>query len=85
LAHIAEVKRNAQAADYEIKFDSFINIPKPFEILTRLIVLCGVPLNGKNRGFNVLNLMKHLTPNLDSSIVDLWDSVVPKLITNLEG
>ncbi len=85
LAHIADVLRSANSDSYLIQFDQFINLPKPIEILTRLIVLCGVPLANKNRGLNVLQLMKNISPNLSSQIVELWDNVVPKLIINLEG
>ncbi len=41
LAFIAEVKRNADADDYLIQYEQLINLPKPLEIFTRLIVLCG--------------------------------------------
>ena len=85
LAHIADVLRSSNSDTYLIQFDQFINLPKPIEILTRLIVLCGVPLANKNRGLNVLQLMKNISPNLSSQIVELWDNVVPKLIINLEG
>jgi hypothetical protein len=85
LAHIADVLRSSNSDSYLIQFDQFINLPKPIEILTRLIVLCGVPLANKNRGLNVLQLMKNISPNLSSQIVELWDNVVPKLIINLEG
>lgn len=85
IAHIADIKRSANSDDFLIQYDQFINLPKPLEILARLIVLCGVPLANKNRGLNILNLMKNFSPNLNSSIVELWDNVVPKLIINLEG
>ena len=85
LAHIADVLRSSNSDSYLIQFDQFINLPKPIEILTRLIVLCGVPLANKNRGQNILQLMKNISPNLSSQIVELWDNVVPKLIINLEG
>lgn len=85
LAHIADVLRSSNSDSYLIQFDQFINLPKPIEILTRLIVLCGVPLANKNRGLNILQLMKNISPNLSSQIVELWDNVVPKLIINLEG
>ncbi|CAF0812872.1 unnamed protein product [Brachionus calyciflorus] len=84
LAHIAEQKREADSDDFIINYEAFINVAKPFEILARLIVLCGCPLNGKSRGLNVLSLMKNFAPNIDCAIVDVWDSVVPKLIANLE-
>lgn len=85
LGHIAETKRTSNAEDFLIEFEQLINLPKPFEILARLIVLCGVPLANKNRGLNVLNLMKNISPNITPVIVELWDNVVPKLIINLEG
>ena len=84
LAHIAEVKRTNNDEDYLINFDVSVNLPKPFAIFSRLIVLCGCPLENKNQGISVLNLMKNISPNLSSSIVEIWDNVLPKLITNLE-
>lgn len=85
LAHIAEVKRSSDAPDYLIDYDTMVNVPKPFEIFSRLIVLCGVPLENNNRGLNLLKFMKNLSPNLSSSIVEVWDSVLPKLMINLGG
>lgn len=86
LAYISEIKRSTEAPDFIIDFSSHINLPKPYDILARMIITCGVPLNGKiNRGLNTLQLMKNISPNISSSIVDLWNNVVPKLIANLEG
>jgi hypothetical protein len=85
LAYIAEKKRNSQATDYHVNFNDLINLPKPHEIFSRLFIISGVPLSGKNRGINALNLLKNISPLLSSSIVDLWDSVIPKLVLNLEG
>jgi hypothetical protein len=85
LAHIAEVKRSSNSDDFNIKFNELINVPKPLEIFTRVIVLCGVPLIEKNRGVNVLQLMKQISPIIHPGIVDLWDNAVPKLLINLEG
>lgn len=85
ISHIAEIKRNANADDFLVNFDQKINLPRPFEILSRLIIICGVPLPSKNRGLSALNLMKHISPLISDLIVELWDNVVPKLITNLEG
>jgi len=84
LAHIGEIKRCADASDYVINYNEKINLPKPFEIFTRLIVLCGTPLENRNRGINVLKLMKHFSPNIDAAIVELWDNATPKLLLNLE-
>jgi hypothetical protein len=85
LSYIAEKKRSSEANDFKINFNDMTNIPKSYEIFSRLFVISGVPLMGKNRGINSLNLLKSISPILNSSIVDLWDSVIPKLILNLEG
>lgn len=85
LAHIAEAKRTINADDFTIKYESFINIPRQWDILARLIILCGVPLIGqRNRGLSALALMRNMAPNIDSLIVDLWDNAVPKLTANIE-
>ena len=85
LAFIAEKKRNNEAHDYQINFNEYSNIPKSHEIFARLFIISGVPISGKHRGINSLNLLKAMSPILNSSIVDLWDSVIPKLVLNLEG
>ena len=85
LAHISEIKRSSNAPDFMIKFNECVNLPKPLEMLARLIVLSGTPLVEKNRGHSVLLLMKQMSPNLHPNIVELWDNVIPKLILNLEG
>ena len=33
----------------------------------------------------MLNLMKDLSPNLHDDLIQLWDTVIPKLIQYLEG
>lgn len=48
-------------------------------------VMAGRPDNGRQRGVHVLKLMLGLSPNLNESIADMWDAVVPKLIQYIEG
>ena len=48
-------------------------------------MLCGNPLNGRNRGEHVINCMASLGPNIHEDIVELWDAVTPKLLTYLNG
>ncbi|XP_065915103.1 maestro heat-like repeat-containing protein family member 1 [Dysidea avara] len=81
--HIASKKRAEEAEDYEIDFDVAVNLPKPEQMLARLIVLCGNPLNGRNRGEHVINCMASLVPNIHEDIVELWDAVTPKLLSYL--
>lgn len=85
LAFIAEKKRTTQAADYQINFKDLINIPRQHDIFARLFTITGVPLANKNRGLNALNLLKNISPIINPGVVDLWDSVIPKLMLNFEG
>ena len=48
-------------------------------------VLAGHPHNGQERGEHVLNCMTAIVPNLHEDLVDLWDAVVPKLLSYLNG
>ena len=47
--------------------------------------MLGRPQNGRNRGTHVLCAMKALSPNFNESLVEIWDTVIPKLIQFLEG
>lgn len=62
-----------------------MNLPKPPELLSRLIVMCGNPHEGKGRGEHILTAMKALSPNLREELIELWDAVIPKLLTYLSG
>ncbi len=54
-------------------------------MLVRLFVLAGYPMNGRKRGEHVLACMKALCPNLKEELVELWDMVIPKLLSYLQG
>ncbi|OWF48217.1 Maestro heat-like repeat-containing protein family member 1 [Mizuhopecten yessoensis] len=84
LSHLSNKKREENADDYEIDYETQANVPKPPVMIARLMVLAGRPTNGRDRGVHVLMTMKGLVPNLDENLVDLWDTVIPKLIQFLE-
>ncbi|XP_072169220.1 maestro heat-like repeat-containing protein family member 1 [Diadema setosum] len=84
LAYIAAKKREAQDEDYQIDFETQVNIPKPCAIISRLMVLAGRPDNGRKRGVHVLRLLEGLGPILNENIADMWDTVIPKLIQYLD-
>lgn len=48
-------------------------------------VMSSCPLPGGGRGENVLKLLKALSPILQPSLVEMWDTVIPKLMQHLEG
>lgn len=54
-------------------------------MLARLFVLAGYPHNGRNRGEHVLTSMQALCPNIKEELIELWDMVIPKLLSYLHG
>ena len=48
-------------------------------------VMAGCPLPASGRGDNVLKLLKVLAPILQPNLVEMWDTVIPKLMQYLEG
>ena len=54
------------------------------EIFTFPQVMAGYPFEGRGRGVHVLRLMKSLSPILHPDLVDIWDTVIPKLTQYLE-
>ena len=48
-------------------------------------VMSGCALAGGVRGIHVLKLLKALSPILEPNLVEMWDTVIPKLVQYLEG
>lgn len=44
----------------------------------------GRPTGGRNRGGYILTALLALAPNVDPTVVDLWDTVIPKMIHYFE-
>ncbi|XP_031575321.1 maestro heat-like repeat-containing protein family member 1 [Actinia tenebrosa] len=84
LCYIAAKKREQEGDDYNIDFENQTNVPKPPAIIARLMIMCGHPLEGGGRGIHVLKLLMALAPILQKDLVEMWDTVIPKLLQYLE-
>jgi hypothetical protein len=83
LAKLSDDLREEDNEIYDLDYDTMVNLPKPTELIARLIVLLGHPLEG-GLGLQILNLFEGISPNLHDDIVDLWDEVIPRLTAYLE-
>ena len=54
-------------------------------LVVDLQVMSGCPLTGGGRGCYALKLLKALSPILEPTLVEMWDTVIPKLVQYLEG
>lgn len=84
ICHLATKKREEQAADFDIDFEVKTNIPRPVAMISRLLVMTGCPLPGGGRGGYALKLLKALSLILQPTLVEMWNTVIPKLIQYLE-
>ena len=47
--------------------------------------MLGHPRHGSNRGEHILNCLQSVSPLLQEDLVELWDAVIPKLLSYLSG
>ncbi|KAL6063739.1 HEAT repeat domain containing protein [Balamuthia mandrillaris] len=83
-AHLAKVHREASEQNedddqYWIDFERLVNLPKPAEILARLLVLLCVPLRRSDLGTHALNCLHSLGPLIREDVATMWDQAIPKL------
>lgn len=83
LGTIADHLREEDDEIYDLDYDVLVNLPRPQELVARLIVLLGHPLENA-LGSHILALFEGISPNLHEDIVDLWDEVIPRLTAYLE-
>jgi len=79
LAHVAHIKRQSNAEDYLLDFDKEVNLPKPTEIIVRLLVMLNEPLRRGQLGIRILQCLQTVGPVLNPMISDMWDGAMPKL------
>jgi hypothetical protein len=61
-----------------------VNLPKPPEIVGRLMVMLSVPLRRGRLGLHILQALLALGPALHPNIAPMWDHAVPKLAQYLQ-
>eukprot|EP00055_Hartaetosiga_balthica_P017962 m.125831 g.125831 ORF g.125831 m.125831 type:complete len:1630 (-) comp9433_c5_seq1:159-5048(-) len=72
-----------ESDSYDIDFETEVNLPSPHAIFSRLLVLITSPLYRK-RGVEILRLLEAMSINFHESLEELWNGVIPKLISYLE-
>jgi len=85
LAHLATTKRESNAPDYIIDFSREVNIPKPPQMLVRLMVMLNEPLGRGDIGTKILNCLQSIGPIIHPRVAPMWDSAMPKLCSYIEN
>ena len=80
IAFIGQIKRTSSTEDFLIDFDKKVNLPKPQQIMARLLVLLNAPLRRDDLGGNILEALLNISGILHPSITEMWDRTIPRIL-----
>lgn len=80
IAFIGQIKRTSNTEDFMIDFDRKVNLPKPQQIMARLLVLLNAPLRQNDLGGNILEALLNISGILHPSITEMWDRTIPRIL-----
>uniref|UniRef100_A0A8D0HSA9 Maestro heat like repeat family member 1 n=1 Tax=Sphenodon punctatus TaxID=8508 RepID=A0A8D0HSA9_SPHPU len=80
LLHLA-TKRQGEGEDaFLISYDTNANLPSPYALTARLLVVASWPYLGDGRGAAALRLLNGLQPNIHPALSQLWNKKIPDLV-----
>ncbi|XP_031203259.1 maestro heat-like repeat-containing protein family member 1 isoform X3 [Mastomys coucha] len=84
LVHLALKRQEAGADDFLIQYNSNANLPSPFAMTTRLLVVSSNPYLGDGRGAASLRLLKVMHQNIHPLLGQRWETTMPVLLEYLD-
>ncbi|XP_029325466.1 maestro heat-like repeat-containing protein family member 1 isoform X5 [Mus caroli] len=84
LVHLALKRQEAGADDFLIQYNANANLPSPFAMTTRLLVVSSNPYLGDGRGAASLRLLKVMHQNIHPFLGQRWETTMPVLLEYLD-
>ncbi|XP_055482603.1 maestro heat-like repeat-containing protein family member 1 isoform X2 [Psammomys obesus] len=84
LVHLILKRQEAGADDFLDQYNSNANLPSPFAMTTRLLVVSSNPYLGDGRGAASLRLLKVIHWNIHPSLGQRWETTMPVLLEYLD-
>ncbi|XP_028634697.1 maestro heat-like repeat-containing protein family member 1 isoform X1 [Grammomys surdaster] len=84
LVHLALKRQEAGAEDLLLQYNSNANLPSPFALTTRLLVVSSNPYLGDGRGAASLRLLKVMHQNIHPLLGQRWETTMPVLLEYLD-
>ncbi|XP_051015759.1 maestro heat-like repeat-containing protein family member 1 [Acomys russatus] len=84
LVHLALKRQEAGADAFLVQYNSNANLPSPFAMTTRLLVVSSNPYLGDGRGAASLRLLKVMHRNIHPLLGQRWETTVPVLLEYLD-
>ena len=87
LAKIAAdvAKRKKEDEDFMIDFTTQVNLPKPHQILTRLLTMLHDPYARNQNGVNILRALYCLSPLFHEEVIEVWAKLLPEMKKYIDG
>ncbi|XP_047399899.1 maestro heat-like repeat-containing protein family member 1 isoform X2 [Sciurus carolinensis] len=84
LVHLALKRQEAGADAFLVQFEAHANLPSPYAVTTRLLVVSSSPYLGGGRGAASLRLLRVLRRSIHPSLAQPWETAIPLLLECLE-
>ncbi|NXA57418.1 MROH1 protein, partial [Nothocercus julius] len=84
LMHLAMKKQEEGEGASLIRYDLNANLPSPYALTTRLLVVSLQPYAGESRGAAALRLLHVLHASVHPALDQLWSKKLPPLVEHLE-
>ncbi|KFZ64584.1 Maestro heat-like repeat-containing protein family member 1, partial [Antrostomus carolinensis] len=68
-----------------LRYDLNANLPSPYALTTRLLVVSSQPYVGDSRGAAALRLLNVLHYSVHPTLDQLWNKKIPLLVEHIEG
>ncbi|KFP88923.1 Maestro heat-like repeat-containing protein family member 1, partial [Apaloderma vittatum] len=85
LMYLAVKKQEEGESASLIRYDLNANLPSPYALTTRLLVVSSQPYVGDSRGTAALRLLNVLNYSIHPDLDQLWSKRIPLLVEHVEG
>ncbi|XP_030076633.1 maestro heat-like repeat-containing protein family member 1 isoform X2 [Microcaecilia unicolor] len=85
LTHLAKKQQEGGMEAFLLSYKVNVNLPSPYALVTRLLVISSHPYQGEEWGVSALHLLSVMQPNIHVAVEELWKEAVPQLLEHLEG
>ncbi|XP_012503521.1 PREDICTED: maestro heat-like repeat-containing protein family member 1 isoform X4 [Propithecus coquereli] len=84
LVHLAQKRQEVGADTFLIQYDAHVNLPSPYAVTTRLLVVSSNPYLGDGRGAASLRLLNVLHRSIHPLLGQQWETTIPLLLGYLD-
>jgi maestro heat-like repeat-containing protein family member 1 len=78
-------KRKKEDQDFMIDFTAQVNLPKPHQILARLLIMLHDPYARNQNGVNILRALYCLSPLFHEEVIEIWAKLLPEMKKYIDG